>query len=43
MKAAVVQKELLECNAEIFGAEQAETSAARETLAQLLLRNAAAL
>jgi len=42
-KAAAVQKELLECNAEIFGEEHAETSAARETLAQLLLRNAAAL
>jgi hypothetical protein len=38
-KAAAAQKELLECHAELFGAEHAETSAAKETLARMLLRN----
>jgi hypothetical protein len=38
-KAAAAQKELLECHAERFGAEHPETFAARETLAQMLLRN----
>ena len=40
-KAAAAQKELLECHAERFGAEHAETFAARETLARMLLRNIA--
>ena len=39
-RAAAVQKDLLECHTEQFGAEHAETLAARKMLAQLLLRNA---
>jgi tetratricopeptide (TPR) repeat protein len=37
--AAAAQKELLERHAELFGAEHAETFAARETLARILLRS----
>jgi hypothetical protein len=38
-KAAAAQKELLQCHAELFGAEHAETLASRETLARMLLRS----
>jgi hypothetical protein len=38
-KAAAAQKELMECHAELFGAEHAGTFAARETLTRMLMRN----
>ncbi|MGA7239852.1 MAG: tetratricopeptide repeat protein [Bryobacteraceae bacterium] len=40
-KAAAAQKELLECHAELFGAEHDATFATRATLARILLRSSA--